>query len=145
VPLVNNISITVPVTDARKYVWRIASKTHMSDEAVNLSTQIIDRAKQHKIGRRTIIGKDSMSVAAAALYVACLLLGEKATQKEMADAAGLSKLSVTNAFGAVREEVQVTLPGPRRAGNITRRLNLTVLNDPTHIRIYICCYIAASK
>jgi transcription initiation factor TFIIB len=55
-------------------------------------------------------GKDPMGFAAAALYIACKQNGEKKTQKEIADAAGVTEVTVRNRFKNLKKHLNLKLP-----------------------------------
>ena len=43
-------------------------------------------------------GKNPVSLAAAVLYIACLVSNEKRTQKNIADASGVTEVTIRNRF-----------------------------------------------
>jgi transcription initiation factor TFIIB len=44
--------------------------------------------------KRAAVGKDPIGLAAAALYITCLQNSEKETQKDVAEAAGVTEVTV---------------------------------------------------
>jgi len=44
-----------------------------------------------------------MGLAAAALYIACVQEGERKTQKEIAESAGVTEVTVRNRYKGLRE------------------------------------------
>ena len=50
-------------------------------------------------------GKGPMGIAAASLYVAALLTGEKRTQREVADVAGVTEVTIRNRYKELLEEL----------------------------------------
>src|SRR2546425_654142 len=50
-----------------------------------------------------VAGKDPMGLAAAALYVACVLQGEKKTQKEIAEIANVTEVTVRNRYKGLKD------------------------------------------
>lgn len=91
--LVLNLHIPLPdsLTESENYVIKIAQKTGKFQDAVGLALRVLE--SQRNRGDCTT-GKDSAGVAAAALYIACMNLGEEATQDELADAAGISPVAL---------------------------------------------------
>jgi len=51
-----------------------------------------------------------MGLAAAALYIACKQAGEKKTQKDIADAAGVTEVTVRNRFKNLKRQLRLELP-----------------------------------
>jgi transcription initiation factor TFIIB len=50
-----------------------------------------------------VAGKDPMGLAAAALYVACVLENEKKTQKEIAEIANVTEVTVRNRYKGLKD------------------------------------------
>ena len=49
--------------------------------------------------------KDPMGLAAAALYVACVLENEKKTQKEIAEIANVTEVTVRNRYKGLKDSL----------------------------------------
>ncbi|MGA3112481.1 MAG: AsnC family transcriptional regulator, partial [Candidatus Bathyarchaeia archaeon] len=58
-------------------------------------------------------GKDPMGLAAAALYIACLQNDERVTQKDVAEAAGVTEVTVRNRYKLLRTQLNLELPDQR--------------------------------
>jgi transcription initiation factor TFIIB len=74
------------------YVSKIAEKTGISGEAQGLAVKILREAKRKHI----TMGKDPMGIAAAVLYIACQLNDKKVTQKDIANAADVTQITIRN-------------------------------------------------
>ena len=48
-----------------------------------------------------------MGMAASALYVACMLEGEERTQKDVADAAKVTEVTIRNRYKGLREALGI--------------------------------------
>jgi len=55
-------------------------------------------------------GKDPAGLAAAAVYIAALLSGERRTQKEIAHVAGVTEVTVRNRYKELAKELGIELP-----------------------------------
>jgi len=55
-------------------------------------------------------GKDPAGIAAAAVYIACLLNNEKKTQKEIAIVAGVTEVTVRNRYKEIVKALKLNLP-----------------------------------
>ena len=60
--------------------------------------------------KRAAAGKDPMGLAAAALYIACLQHNERKTQKDIAEAAGVTEVTVRNRYKALAKQLNLELP-----------------------------------
>ena len=62
------------------------------------ATKILQTAEELKISA----GKDPMGLAAAALYVACVTNGENKTQRDVAEAAGVTEVTIRNRYKGLK-------------------------------------------
>lgn len=90
--LVRRLDIKMPIEEPLHYVSKIAEKAGISGEAEGLAVRIIREAQT----RHITTGKDPSGLAAAALYVACQLKSEKVTQKQIAQAANVTEVTIRN-------------------------------------------------
>lgn len=87
--IVFGMGLEPPHDDAERYVARLAEKAGKSARATALATALVRESTL-----RGLVGRRPMTLAAAALYVACLGVQEHATQAEIAEAAGVTEISV---------------------------------------------------
>jgi transcription initiation factor TFIIB len=90
--LVRILKIKMPPPDPLAYVSRIAEKAYVTGEAQGIVVRLLHEAK-HK---RLTMGNDPVGVVAALLHIACQLKGENVTQKEIAEAAGVTEVTIRN-------------------------------------------------
>jgi len=96
--LLRELNLKMPVVDPVKCVARIASKAGLSEKTKREATIILKRAEEIKISS----GKDPMGLAAAALYVACVTNGENKTQRDVAEAAGVTEVTIRNRYKGLK-------------------------------------------
>ncbi len=96
--LLRELSLKMPVVDPIKCVARIASKAGLSEKTKREATKILETAEEVKISA----GKDPMGLAAAALYVACVTNGENKTQRDVAEAAGVTEVTIRNRYKGLK-------------------------------------------
>jgi transcription initiation factor TFIIB len=95
--ILSRMNITPPNLNGTRYAYRVAEATHASDEAARISLQIVKDSTAKGLG-----GRNPMTLAAAAVYLACLITGENSRQSDVADAAGVSEVSVRECVKAMR-------------------------------------------
>jgi transcription initiation factor TFIIB len=93
----------MPVTDPARCVSAIASRASMSEPTQRRAREILLMAREARISA----GKDPMGLAASALYVACTLGGEEKTQKDVAEAAGVTEVTIRNRYKGLREALGI--------------------------------------
>jgi transcription initiation factor TFIIB len=90
--LISEFDIKVPIADPMKCIIKIANKANLSEkttrQAMNMMTQIIHRGIS--------AGKNPMSVAATVLYISSSKAGENITQLHIANAAGITEVTIRN-------------------------------------------------
>jgi len=96
--LLRELSLRMPVVNPVNCVARIASKADLSEKTKREATKILITAEQKKISA----GKDPMGLAAAALYVACVTHGENKTQRDVAEAAGVTEVTIRNRYKGLK-------------------------------------------
>jgi transcription initiation factor TFIIB len=90
--LVREFDLKMPVDDPMKFVPKLASNLKISLGSEKVTIEILQDAAERKMH----VGKDPRSMSAAALYLACKSNHERVTQKRVADAAGVSTVSMRN-------------------------------------------------
>jgi len=96
--LLRELNLKMPVVNPIKCVARIASKASLSEKTKRDASKILKTAEEMKISA----GKDPMGLAAAALYVACVTNGESKTQRDVAEAAGVTEVTIRNRYKGLK-------------------------------------------
>src|SRR5574337_1629232 len=78
--LLQELDMTMPVLDPIKCMSRIASESGLSEKVKREALKILEKANEQEISA----GKDPMGLAAAALYLSCVIHGDSTTQKVIA-------------------------------------------------------------
>lgn len=99
--LVREMDMSMPVADAAKNVNRIASKVGMSEKTIRKAVEIVRITERREISA----GKAPMGLAGSALYLAGVMEGEVRTQKEIAEAAGVTEVTVRNRYKGLRADL----------------------------------------
>jgi transcription initiation factor TFIIB len=102
--IVSELDLRMPVLDPVKCVSRIASVARISERTQRRALEILRHADES--GHSA--GKDRMGLAAAALYIACIIEGERKTQKEISDAAGVTDMTIRNRYSGLVNLVSST-------------------------------------
>jgi len=97
--LLRELDMRMPVEDPIKCVSKIASKADISMQTQRRSLEILREAKHSGI----TTGKNPMGLASAALYVACVLESEKKTQREIAEVANVTEVTVRNRYKHLKD------------------------------------------
>ena len=104
--LLRELAIQMPISDPLTYVSKIAERIDISGETQGIAIKIIKEAQRRKVAA----GKDPTGLAAAALYIACLKRGERKTQKEIAEAANVTEVTVRNRYKNLKSRLKLDIP-----------------------------------
>jgi transcription initiation factor TFIIB len=107
--LLQELEFKMPISDPLTYVSKIANKNGVSGKTQGVAISILREAKL----KRLSAGKDPMGMAAAALYIACVQNNERITQKDIAEAAGVTEVTVRNRYKVLKEQLKIELPNQR--------------------------------
>ena len=104
--LLRELDMHMPIPDPLTYVSKIAERTGISGKTQGIAIRILREARN----KRAAAGKDPMGLAAAALYIACLQNNEKKTQKDIAEAAGVTEVTVRNRYKTLKRQLKLEVP-----------------------------------
>ena len=93
--LLVELDIKVPLADHTKCIAKVANKANLSEKTKRLAIRIMDEIKR-KDDYILSAGKNPMALAATILYLSCLKTGENKTQVDIAEAAGVTEVTLRN-------------------------------------------------
>jgi transcription initiation factor TFIIB len=99
--VVIELDLKIPLIDPMKCIGRVASKANLSEKTRRVALNVMTRVVQSGISA----GKDPMGLAASVLYLACLSTGESRTQTDIAEAAGVTEVTVRNRYKNLRSQL----------------------------------------
>ena len=99
--VVIELDLKIPLIDPMKCIARVASKAGLSERTRRLAMNVMSKVVQSRISA----GKDPMGLAASVLYLACLSSGETRTQTDIADAAGVTEVTVRNRYKNLKSQL----------------------------------------
>lgn len=103
--LSRELNIKLKPTSPSDYISRFASKLGLSGEVQAKAIEIINKAVKAGLSS----GKGPTGVAAAALYIASLLLGERKTQKEVSEISGVTEVTIRNRYKELSENIDMVV------------------------------------
>ncbi len=104
--LIKELGIKVPLANPIDYIPRMGSLLELSGKTMKRAADIIKMAKQKAL----TAGKDPAGLAAAAIYIATLLENERRTQKEIANIAGVTEVTVRNRYKELVKQLNLEIP-----------------------------------
>jgi transcription initiation factor TFIIB len=95
------LKVDVPLTNPSQYVSKFATALRLNGEVQEEAASLIAKA----LRKGLISGRGPTGVAAASLYIACAMHGQKRTQKEVADVAGVTEVTIRNRYRELKKEL----------------------------------------
>ncbi len=97
------LGISILPSNPADYIARFASSLKLSPETQSKAVEILEMAQK----RELTSGRGPQGIAAAALYVAALSHGEKRTQREVADVAGVTEVTIRNRYKELLDKLNL--------------------------------------
>ena len=97
--LFNTLGLHLESYNSADFVTRISSTASLSEKTKRGALEILGKAKEKGITD----GKNPISLAAAAIYLSCVINEEKATQKNIATASGITSVTIRSVAKSIRK------------------------------------------
>ncbi len=97
--ITQELELKVPLTNPRFYINRFVTALKLSGDTQAKALEILDQA----LKKGLISGRGPMGVAAATVYIASVMTGERRTQKEVADVAGVTEVTIRNRYRELKK------------------------------------------
>lgn len=96
------LDLKIPQQDPMKCIVKVASKAKLSEKTRRQAAQIMSNVTRDEISA----GKDPMGLAASVLYLSSIKNGETITQSNIAEAAGVTEVTVRNRAKELRNKLE---------------------------------------
>lgn len=101
--LVMSLGIRMPISSPDDYIAKFGEKLNLSGRVQRLSAEMLEEARNKGL----TTGKDPKGLAAAAIYITGIQEGERRTQKELAEIAGVTEVTVRNRYKNLVKELNL--------------------------------------
>jgi len=92
-------------TSPRDYISRFCSELGLSSDVQVKTLDILKEAAKHELTS----GRSPTGIAAASLYVASLLCGERRTQHEIAEILGVTEVTIRNRYKELASKLDIDI------------------------------------
>ena len=104
--IARELKITPPPTNPVYYVPRFIQQLSLPQNVQNLAIEILQKA--NTLGLTS--GRGPHGVAAAAIYIASVLLNKRCTQRDVAEVARVTEVTVRNRYKELVDKLQLNIP-----------------------------------
>ena len=102
--LARELEIKLRTPSPVDYIPRFASLLEVSGKVESMAIDIVHKSKEQGL----LNGSEPTGVAAATLYIASVLLGEKITQRQVAGIANVSEVTIRNRYKDLTEKLNLS-------------------------------------
>lgn len=99
------LKLKINVPTPLSYVSRLCSELKLSQKVKERATEIL----KESIEKELISGRGPVGIAAAAIYIATVLCDEKRTQRQIAEIAGVTEVTIRNRYKEIAKILDIDL------------------------------------
>ena len=92
-------------TSPQDYISRFCSELKLSGDVQAKAIEILKEAADKELTS----GRGPTGVAAASIYISSILCGERRTQREVADVAGVTEVTIRNRYKELAERLDIDI------------------------------------
>ena len=101
--ITRELGIRILPSNPVDYIPRFASALKLNPGTQSKAVEILEKAQKEELTS----GRGPTGIAAASLYVAALINNEKRTQREVADVAGVTEVTIRNRYKELLRELKL--------------------------------------
>jgi len=103
--IVRELGLKLMPTSPQDYIPRFCSELKLSSDVQAKTLEILKEAANKELTS----GRGPTGIAAASLYMASVLCGERRTQREIAETAGVTEVTIRNRYKELSEKLDIEL------------------------------------
>jgi len=103
--IARELELKLMPTTPRDYISRFCSELKLSADVQAKTSDILREAADKELTS----GRGPTGIAAASLYIASVLCGERITQREVADVAGVTEVTIRNRYKELAKKLDIDL------------------------------------
>ena len=100
--LLKRLKEDVPLYEPRRYVSKLINHLKLTGRAESIAIEVLERSKELKL----TAGRSPAGLAAACIYIACILADERVTQGDVAKSAKVTEVTIRNRYKEMIEELE---------------------------------------
>jgi transcription initiation factor TFIIB len=101
--VIYELDIKIPTLDPMKCIVKVANKAVLNEKTKRHAIDVMSNVTKKEISA----GKNPMGLAATVLYISCIKTGEHRTQKDIAEAARITDVTLRNRFKDLKDKLQL--------------------------------------
>ncbi len=101
--ILHEMDIKIPLGGPEQLIPRVATRLKLGDKTVGKINELFEKAMKKDL----VMGRGPQGIVAAIVYISCELSGEKRTQKDIAEALGVTEVTIRNRYKEIAKELNV--------------------------------------
>ncbi|HET6457848.1 MAG TPA: transcription initiation factor TFIIIB [Nitrosopumilaceae archaeon] len=101
--LINTLDLKLKPYDSSEFITRISSEVEISEKTRRNALDLLSKVVEKEISA----GKNPLGLAAAVLYLSCIKNNERKNQVDIANAAGVTAVTIRNRVESLRKELGI--------------------------------------
>jgi transcription initiation factor TFIIB len=101
--IIKKLGLTLKQYDTTSFISKISNDMNLKEKTKRDAFDILERCEREMI----TAGKHPVAQAAASLYIACILNGEKISQKNLSAEAGISEVTIRNRTELIKKTLKI--------------------------------------
>ena len=101
--IVSELNMKTPTLDPIKCIAKISNKVALNEKTKRQAIEVMNDVVKKEISA----GKNPMALAATILYISCTKSGDHKTKKDIAQAAGITEVTLRNGFKNIKDKLQL--------------------------------------
>ncbi len=103
--IAHELEMKVPLSGPEQLIPRVASMLKLKSSTVDKINELYANA----IKKGLVMGRGPQGIIAAIVYISCKMMGDKKTQKEIADALGVTEVTIRNRYKEIADQLGVDI------------------------------------
>jgi transcription initiation factor TFIIB len=103
--MIHELNLKIPLANPTDYIVRFAADLKLTGTTARRAIDLVNEAKQKGL----TAGKDPTGLAAAAIYISGIVEGERRTQREIADTATVTEVTVRNRYKELVRKLEISV------------------------------------
>jgi len=103
--LIKILDLNLKPYDPSEFITRISSQVGISEKTRRDALNILSKAAEKEIS----VGKNPVSLAAASLYLSCMMNHEEKNQDDIAKASGVTAVTIRNRVRSLRKDLKIKI------------------------------------
>jgi len=103
--IARELGLKLMPTSPQDYISRFCSELKLSGDVQSKAIEILKDAADKELTS----GRGPTGVSAASIYIASILCGERRTQREVADVAGVTEVTIRNRYKELAERLDIDI------------------------------------